>query len=191
MQQRRAVIRFLWAEGVPGAEIHHRLSAQYENSALPQGSVYEWITTFKNGRTSFTGEERPGLPSESTTEENSKRDRAMILDSLWVGVDEVAYDLRDSHCSAHGIIQVCARWVPKQLTGEPKRNRLIICQGLFNRYRNEGDAFWKALSLETRPWIHYYAPQSKCESMKWKHPTSPVKKKSKTQPLVGNMMLTL
>jgi hypothetical protein len=32
-EEQRAVIRFLWAEGVQGEEIHRRLSAQYGNSA--------------------------------------------------------------------------------------------------------------------------------------------------------------
>jgi hypothetical protein len=57
-EEQRAVIRFLWAEGVPGAEIHRRLAAQYGNSALPQRSVHEWIAMFKNGCTSVTDDER-------------------------------------------------------------------------------------------------------------------------------------
>ena len=42
-EEQRAVIRFLWLEGMPGAEIHWRLSTQYGDSALPRRSVYEWI----------------------------------------------------------------------------------------------------------------------------------------------------
>jgi hypothetical protein len=72
-EEQRAVIRFLWAEGVPGAEIHQRLSAQYGNSALPQHSVYKWIAMFKNGRPSVTDdEEQSGHLSTSTTEENTE-----------------------------------------------------------------------------------------------------------------------
>jgi hypothetical protein len=71
-EEQRVVIRFLWAEGVPGAEIHRMLSAQYENSALLQHSVYEWISTFKNGHTSATDDDRSGHPSTSTTEENTE-----------------------------------------------------------------------------------------------------------------------
>ena len=46
-EEQRSVIRFLWSDGVSGAEIHRRLSAQYWNSVLPQRSVYEWIEKFK------------------------------------------------------------------------------------------------------------------------------------------------
>ena len=46
-EEQRSVIRFLWSEGVSGAEIHRRLSAQYGNRVLPQRGVYEWIEKFK------------------------------------------------------------------------------------------------------------------------------------------------
>ena len=50
-EEQRGVIRFfLWSEGVPGAEIHRGLSAQYGDSALPQRSVYKWIKKFQHGR---------------------------------------------------------------------------------------------------------------------------------------------
>jgi hypothetical protein len=38
--EKRSVIRFLWSEGILGADIYRRLSAQYGNSVLPQRSVY-------------------------------------------------------------------------------------------------------------------------------------------------------
>ena len=50
------MIRFLWSEGVSGAEIHRSLSAQYGNRVLPQRSVYEWTEKLKNVRTSVTHE---------------------------------------------------------------------------------------------------------------------------------------
>lgn len=46
-----AVIQFLWSEGVKGAEIHRRLSVQYEDSTQSRTSVIEWIEKFKSGWT--------------------------------------------------------------------------------------------------------------------------------------------
>ena len=40
-------------------------------------------------------------------------------------------------------------------------------------------------------WIHHYEPESKRQSMQWKHPSSPVAKKFKTQPSAGKLMLTV
>ena len=66
-EEPRNVIRFMWAEGVKGAEIHARLCTQYGDNALPRRSVYEWIKMFKNGRTSVMDAESSGWPSTSTT----------------------------------------------------------------------------------------------------------------------------
>jgi len=40
-------------------------------------------------------------------------------------------------------------------------------------------------------WIHHFEPESKHQSMQWKHPESPVRKKFKTQLLAGKVMLTI
>ena len=139
---------FFWPEGVPGAEILRRLSAQYGNSALPRRSVYEWIEKFQQGRTSVKDEERAGRPSTSITDSNVEDARAMILENRRVTIDEVANHFELSHGSAYDIIhnrlgfrKVCARWVPKELTEEQKNNRVAICQRLLDRYAKEGEAF--------------------------------------------------
>ena len=147
-EEQRGVIPFLWSEGVQGAEIHRRLSAQYEDSALPRQSVYEWIEKFQHGQTSLKDEERVGHPSASFTDSNVEDTRAMILENRRVTIDEVANHFEISHGSAYDIIhnrlgfrKVCARWVPKQLTEEHRNNRVAICQCLLDRYANEGEAF--------------------------------------------------
>jgi hypothetical protein len=39
---------FLWAEGVPGGQIHQCMCASYGDSALSHRVVYEWIEIFNN-----------------------------------------------------------------------------------------------------------------------------------------------
>jgi hypothetical protein len=48
-EEQHAVNRFLWAEGVVGAEIYRRLLAQCGGSVLLQQSVYNWIEMFRSG----------------------------------------------------------------------------------------------------------------------------------------------
>jgi len=59
------------------------------------------------------------------------------------------------------------------------------------RYREEGDNFLQQIVTGDETWIHHYEPESKRQSMQWKHPSSPVAKKFKTQPSVGKFMLTV
>jgi hypothetical protein len=78
-EEQRSVIRFLWSDGVSGAELNRRLSAQYGNSVLPQRSVYEWTEKLKNGRTSVTHEEGSGRQSTATTDDSIERVHDMVL----------------------------------------------------------------------------------------------------------------
>ena len=91
-EEQRSIIRFLWAEGVKGAEIHAHLCIQYGNKALPRRSVYKWIEMFENGRTSVMDAERSGRPSTST-DEKLEETRAIILTDRRVTIEEIALQL--------------------------------------------------------------------------------------------------
>ena len=71
--EQRAVVRFLWSEGSPWAEIHKRLLAQYGDNALSKRTVYECIEKFKSGRTRVKHSEGAGCPSTSTSEEKTEQ----------------------------------------------------------------------------------------------------------------------
>jgi len=122
----------------------------------------------------------------------------MILENRRVTIDEVANHFEISHGSACDIIhnrlgfrKVCARWVPKEFTEEQKNNRVAICQRLLDRYANKGEAFLTRIVTGDETWVHHFAPESKRQTMEWKHLGSPVKKKFKSQPSAGKVMLTI
>ena len=89
-EEQRSVIRFLWAEGVPGAQIHLRICAQYGDKVLSGRIVYEWIEMFENGRTSVTDAERSGCPATATTTRNEERTLELIRENRIITVEEVA-----------------------------------------------------------------------------------------------------
>jgi hypothetical protein len=69
---------FLWAEGVPGTEMHIRMSVQYGNSVILQRIVCKWIKRFKNGRTSVKHGEGTGRQSTSITDADMEQVYGMI-----------------------------------------------------------------------------------------------------------------
>jgi histone-lysine N-methyltransferase SETMAR len=166
--EQRSFIRFLWAEGVPGAQIHLSMCAQYGDKVLSHTIVYEWIEMFENGRTSVTDTERSGRPATATTTRNEERTLELIRENRRLTVEEVAGRLNVSVGSAYSLIhdslkfsKVCARWVPKELTEERKRKRLDICSRHLARYREEGDNFLQQIVTGDETWIHHYKPESK------------------------------
>jgi hypothetical protein len=82
-EEQHAVIRFLWGRVVRGAEIHHRLPAQYGNSVLWQWSLYKWIDMFRSNWTSVTDAEWSQCLFTSTTKGNIEQIVFWILGTEW------------------------------------------------------------------------------------------------------------
>ena len=65
--------------------------------------------------------------------------------------------------------KVCDMWVPKELTEDHNRKRLDVCSRHLARYREEGDNILQQIVTGDETWIHHYEPESKRQSMQWKH----------------------
>jgi hypothetical protein len=62
---------------------------------------------------------------------------------------------------------------------------------LLQRYEEYGEAFLSRTVTVDESWVFHYTPESKAESITWKHPHSPVKKKFKTVQSPGKVMATV
>jgi histone-lysine N-methyltransferase SETMAR len=160
--------------------------------------VYNWVEYFNNGRTTLQDEPRSGRPTTSLTATNVEQADKIIRENRRTTVTEMAEKLGISSTSAYSIIhdtlnfrKVCARWVPKQLTEEHKATRVERCAVFLQQYREEGDTFLKRIVTGDETWVHYYEPESKQQSMSWKHPKSPAPKKLKSTASAGKVLLTV
>jgi hypothetical protein len=50
-----------------------------------------------------------------------------------------------------------------------------VCQDLLNHYEAEGGCFLHSIIIGDETWCHHYEPESKQESMEWRHANSPSK----------------
>jgi histone-lysine N-methyltransferase SETMAR len=128
--------------------------------------------------------ERLGRPSTSTTGEKQEEARAIILADRRVSIEEIVSQLGISQGSACSLVhdslgfrKVSARWVPKLLTEEHKRNRPDVCCRLLERYNREGDNFLNRIITGDENWIRHDKPETKRQSIQWKHTSSPTSKK--------------
>ena len=179
-KEQRSVVRFLWAEGVKGAD-----------NALPRQSVYEWREMFKNGWTSVMDAERSGRPSTSKADEKLEEARAIILTDRRVIIEEITIQVGISQGTAYSLVhdilgfhKVAARWVPRHLTEEYKRNCQHICSSLLEWYSREGDNFLNRIVAGDETWARHYEPETKQQSMQWKHIISFFQKNSSLSPLL-------
>jgi len=198
VEEQRAVIRFLVAEGEKGSKIHERMLKVYGENCLNRSNVYKWVEQFQSGRTKISDEQRSGRPVEVWTSSLESRIDALIRDNRRITVEMISEKVSASVGTVHNIIhnklqykKTCARWVPRQLTDAHKETRLQISQQLKIRYSTEGEGFFKRIVTCDETWIHHYEPESKRQSIEWKHTASPTRKKFRTQSSADKVMLTV
>ncbi|GFS89828.1 HTH_48 domain-containing protein [Trichonephila clavipes] len=151
----RSVIRFLAAKKKSAKEIHEELCQVYGEECMSSGMVRRWVRDFKNGRTDVHDEARAGRPSASD-ETIAKVEAAMLEDrrttvrELCEKIPEVSKTTIDKILTEHlGYSKVCARWVPKMLTADHKRQRVKRPKNFSLFTEQPKRNFWTLLLLVT------------------------------------------
>ena len=194
----RSVIKFLTKEGAALKDIHQNIVNVYRDLAPSKTTVVKWAAEFKRGRESIEDDPHTGRPVEVTTPENCAAVERLVMADRRLKVDQIAETLGISHGSIEtilheklGLSKVCARWVPRMLTSVQKADRMEASSELLGFYKSDPADFCARIVTRDETWIHHWDPESKQESMHWKHPDSPPPKKFRTQPSAGKIMATI
>ncbi|XP_025154465.1 uncharacterized protein LOC112588509 [Harpegnathos saltator] len=142
----RVLIKHYFLRKKTITETKAKLDKYYGDSAPSISMVKKWFTEFRCGRTSTSNAERSGRPKEVVTPEIVDKIHGMILDDRRMKVREVAEAVGISTEQVHHILheyldmkKLSARWVPRLLTLDHKRNRVTIskeCLAMFSRNPN-------------------------------------------------------
>src|SRR5436189_5274355 len=84
--------------------------------------------------------------------------------------------------------KLSARWVPRLLTLDKKRVRMMISRALLAQFRRKKSEFWRRLITVNETWIHHYTPETKIQSKQWTAKEKPAPKKAKTVFSAGKVM---
>ena len=116
----------------------------------------------------------------------------LLLNNRRIKVAELALECGISNGSFYTIIhehlgmsKVSARWVPRNLNMQDRQQRVESSQELLEVYNDT------RLVTGDETWLHHWDPDTKKESMQWKHPGSPPPKKFRTQPSASKIMATV
>ncbi|GFR80259.1 histone-lysine n-methyltransferase setmar-like protein [Elysia marginata] len=77
------------------------------------------------------------------------------------------------------------------LTNEVKMQRKTKSAELLKHYEEEGDEFIQRIVTADESWLHHYDPESKRQSMEYRHKSSPSPRKFKVVTFVRKVMLTV
>ncbi|GFR19807.1 HTH_48 domain-containing protein [Trichonephila clavata] len=86
----RAVIRYEWARGVSGTEIHNCLVEVYGPGVMSKEMVRRWCRTFSDGRQQVEDIPRAGRTRTVTTDANVGKVDDIIRANRRITIDEVA-----------------------------------------------------------------------------------------------------
>jgi len=109
-------------------------------------------------------------------EEKIRENRRFTITSLSLHFPRISRSLLHEIVSDElGFRKLCARWVPKMLTEEHKLKQQASALDFLTRYSEEGDTFLSRLFAGDETWVSHATPESKQQSMEWRHTSSSTK----------------
>ena len=142
--EHRAVIKFLFLEGVAPKEIHERMLKVYNDCSPTIRTVERWVAEFKRGRTSIEDDPREGRPKSASTPEIIAKIQDMVLEDRRLTEKDLVEALHISLGSVSHILseilgfrKVCAQWVKHSLTMEQKHIQMRLSQQQLERFKKD------------------------------------------------------
>ncbi|KAJ4437856.1 hypothetical protein ANN_13795 [Periplaneta americana] len=194
----RSVIKFFNAKSIAPIEIHRQLCQVYGPNIMSKQMVRRWCRQFSEGRQSVHDEECSGRRS-LINDDRVELVRQCIMENRRFTTTELSSHFPQiSRSLLHEIVtkhllfkKVCPRWVPKNLTPEHKMQRLGAILTFLQRYHDDGDEFLDRIVTGNETWISHFTPETKQQSMHWRHSGSPVRTKFKQTLSVRKVMCTV
>ena len=144
----RAVIKFFFLQGKALKEIHVILKETLGEHAPLYATVKNWVAQFKHGDFSTCDAPRPGRPKTVTTPEIIDQIYELILEDHRILAKSIAEQLGISREQVGSIIhedfdmqKLSAKWVPKCLKVDQKRQRCQSSEQLLEFFRGNPNNF--------------------------------------------------
>ena len=164
---------FFLQEKVP-KEIHAILTEILGKQAPSYATVKNWVAQLKrHGFSTYNGP-RPLRPKPVTTSEIIDLIHELILEERRISAKSIAEQLGISLERVGSIIhedfemwKLSAKWVPKCLKRDEKRQRCQSSEQLLECFRRDPKNFLSRLLTMDETWLYHYDPETKQQSMEW------------------------
>jgi len=148
-------------------EIHAILIETLGEHPPSYATVKNWVAQFKRGDFSICDAPRLGQPKTVII---SAKSIAEQLDISRERVGSIIHEDLDMR-------KLSAKWVLKCLNADQKRQRCQASEQLLAFFRRDPNDFVSRLVTMDGTWLYHYDPETKQQSMEWRHSGSPRPKK--------------
>jgi len=134
------------------------------------------VTQFQRGDYSTCDAPRIGRYKTATIPEIIDQIHELILEDRRISAKSIAELLGISRKRVGSIIhedlymrKLSAKWVPKCLNADQKRQRCQSSEQLLEFFRRDPNDFLSRLVTMDETWLYHYDPETKQRSMEWRH----------------------
>jgi len=156
------------------------------------------VAQFKRGYFSTCDAPRPGRPKTVTTPEIIYQIHELILEDRRISAKSIAEQLGISRERVGSIIhedldtrKLSAKWVPKYLNADQKRQRCQSSEQHLEFFWCDQNDFLSRLVTMDETWLYHFDPETKQQSMEWRHSGSPRPKEFRVQKSVGKFLASI
>jgi len=156
------------------------------------------VAQFKRGDFSTCDAPLPGRPKTVTTPEIIDQIHELILEDRRISAKLIAEQLSISRERVEftnhedlDIRKLSAKWVPKFLNADQKLQRCQSSEQLLEFFRPDPNDFLSRLVTMDETWLYHYDPETKQQSMEWRHSDSPCPKNFRLQKSAGKVLASI
>ena len=183
--EQRVCINFCVKLGKTPTETVLTVEQAFGSAALSQGRVFEWHRRFREGQMSAEDNETSGRPSSSRTDDSKAQISEILPQDRRKPLREISAESGLSYGTCQRIFtgdlamkRVAAKFIPKLLNPDQKKNCMLICQDMKQSLADDPDLLSKIITGD-ETWVYGYDPETKFQSSQWKTPGSPRPKKAR------------
>ena len=133
-----------------------------------------------------------------TTPEIIDQIHGFILEDCWISAKSIAEQLGISRKRVGSIIpedldmrKLSAKWVPKCLNVDQKRQRCQVSEQHLEFFWHDPNDFLTRLMTMDETWLYHYDPETKQQSVEWRHSGSPCPKKFPVKKYAGQVLASI
>jgi len=156
------------------------------------------VAYLKRGDFSTYNAPRPGRPKIVTTPEIIDQIHELILEDHRISTKSIAEQLDISRERVGSIIhedldmrKISAKWIPNCLKVDQRRQRCQLSEQLLDFFCRDPNDFLSRLVTMDETWLYHYDPETKQQSMEWRHSGSPSYQKFRVRKSGGKVLASI